>query len=387
MWSVPTGERLGTFATDNKNNGVWASGIVNGGQAWLTTEEKSRDGSSTYNRFAWNPHTGKRAPSTLMGAGGQGWGALSPDGKEFATTGETPGQLLWLDARSGERKAQYKSNLTRDEAQKIFGRVNSGSSDVTYFDWAPGGGWLASRSEAEITVFNSKAKKVGALTIDDERGQQFAVSPDGQWVAASGALPYAPNGELLWNVKTGQKIRLEVPFPALLDWNFSPDGKQLYGVFADGEELKFATWKLDAAPEAKPFVASDSTAFQPQSPNPKFLNNNDVIEISTSSRMIAFPSPDSIEFFRRDGALWKSFAVSNASSMEFASVMKFFARRFAVRLCDAQQRRSRGGSVGIEAPTTSRRHLRAGRSDHRARVFARQQEPDLRQRKGVGAPV
>lgn len=229
-----------------------------------------------------------------------GYGLASPDGKEFAL-GDGAGRLQWFDVRTGKRKNLFASTLTGASYNNRFAAWENYENEIDpnapltidTIDYSTTRAYLASRDAAEINVFNSDARQFASLTIDGLKESLFAVSSDGQWLAARGALPDSPTGNLLWNVRSGQKIRLQATSEKLLDLGFSPDDQQLYGVFAQGEKFQMVSWQTNAKPVATFAKIGEKT----------IETNESIFENAKSSALangaVAVPLQNSIRFYKR----------------------------------------------------------------------------------------
>ena len=322
-WNLQTGQILGTFKAE-QNETVWPQAVLNNGQLLIRTIKPSDAGIRSAALIQWNPKTGKRGKAPFANVPNWGYGALSPDGREFAV-GDDKGQLQWLNLRTGKQKAQSTTNLTQGDFQKLYGMSYTGAVNarlgVRGIDYSLDGDFLASRNDAEISVFNSRARKIKSLTIDAHPSMFFSIAPGGKWLAARGALPYAPEGDLLWNVKNGRKIRLQTTSDALLDFGFSQNGEQLYGVFADDEKFKFVTWPTDAPPTPA-FTLASQTPFQFKPSARVPLIYGSTVALSNTGRLLAMAAPASpgIEIRQQNGTLMKRLNAGGVKTnlMEFS---------------------------------------------------------------------
>ena len=335
VWNLRTGKSLGAFATEQKASNVLPQTLFNDGRMLLTTTRRTPNGSSVSEQFVWNAKTDNRGNNSFTDAVALHYGVMSPDGKEFVV-GDDEGRLRWLDVKTGKQKAEYTNAMTTADYKQRFGNPNSDFDEQTTtplsvlgIDYSLNGQWLASRNNAEITVFDAKAKKVGTLTIDAKSSRFFSMSPDGEWLAAEGSLPYGPNGKLLWNVKTKSKIRLQAPFDNLMDWGFSSDGKQLYGVFAGENGFQFVTWQTDATPVAA-FTRSKTTPLALQLSSSSEVSSLENVALSNKNLFLAVPTSKTIEIYLQGGAytggaLWKKFDIGNFKPgvRQFAKIMEF----------------------------------------------------------------
>ena len=330
VWDLRTGKRLGTF-TSKPKQWVWLQNVANDGRVLLrTTTADTAPGKKgpVEGLFFWNPKTGGRSQAPLPVAPGWGYGVVSPDGKEFAV-GDAEGRLQWMDFDSGKRKGQYLTPLTQGAYKARFGHdpgspgAPKAALNVRGIDYALDSSWLASRNDGEITVFDSRRHKVGALTIDAFAAMNFSIAPGGKWLAARGALPYGPDGSMLWNAKTGQKIRLRASSDALFDWGFSRDGKQLYGVLASDDDLQFVTWQTDAPP-VPAFALATRTPLPLRALAQAQLRSNSTVALSKSGRLLAVAGADAsgqaIEICQRDGTIVNTLNVGagDPKLMEFS---------------------------------------------------------------------
>ena len=225
VWNVRTGEQLGAFSPASRDEYVWPWAVTNEAQILLKTGPLSPSGPEVKG-FLWNPATGNRSATRFPDFSRWDQGVASPDGREFVLVNDE-GQLRWLNFRTGAQKAKY----------------SGGPKEIRNIDYSLNGSYLASRSNNEIQVFNSQPKLFASLRIDAPDSTVTALSPDGKWLAARGALPLSPTGNILWNVRTNQKTRLQTPSNNVIEFGFSPNGKQLYGVFGKGDKYQFVIWK------------------------------------------------------------------------------------------------------------------------------------------------
>ncbi len=339
VWSVRTGQLLGTFAAGAPNNYVWTQAVLNDGQLLLRTGEVGEQGSSQL--FLWDAKTGKRSKSPIAApkTANWGYGVAAPDGKEFVL-GDASGRLSWLDFKTGKQRHQQTTQTTWGDYQRRFGYKPSGDANATLgvrgIDYSLNGSTLASRNDAEVRVFDANANEIGVLPIDAQSSMFFSVSPDGKWVAAEGTLPYAPRGDLLWNVKTGQKIRLESSSNILLDFGFSSDGKELYGIFSAGDrQFQMVTWNVNAKPPSI-FAKVSDVEVQFSSVN-KGLHTPS----AQTDKLFALPTESSIEVRSRSGAYPKILFLGEQkiTGLEFSPDGRFLAARKpdgGVQLWDVQ---------------------------------------------------
>ena len=299
VWSVRSGQRLGTFKLTKADDHLWLEAVTNSGQLLLRTRESMPNKSSD---FLWNLKTGERSETPLFGRGSRG--VASPNGKEFVVSGGGGG-LHKLDWKTGEQKFAAQMNATQSSYRATFGeklygfshfsdeRFSSEPLGVEAIDYSNNGQWIAGRNIAEITVFDAKLRKIKSFSIES-RSQEFSISPTGQWLAASGTLPYSPGGNLLWNVKNGNKIRLQGDAGWLRNFEFSADGKQLYGVSIDQQKLRLVTWQPNSKPIA-PFVDFKEASFGTTTTASPFL------AAAQSGQRIAIAGEAGIEIRRLDG--------------------------------------------------------------------------------------
>lgn len=316
VWSLRTGKRMGVLDGKTAEDYGLPVAVTNDGQLLLQSLSSV---SGRIELSLWNPKTGKlaKAPIDVSSTASLTYSAISPDGKKLVV-GDSLGNLRWLDLRSGKQIAQSSITMTEGDLMKNFGKSYNGTVNyplpVRGIDYALNGKWLASRNEGAITVFDSKARKIDSLIID-AGPMFFSISPDGEWLAAVGSLPYSPAGTLLWNVKTGQQIRLQTPFENMRDFGFSQDGKQFYGIFADGENLQFVTWNVDAKAAQTPrlFSRAKESSFDSSIPTTKVT-----VAMSQSAQKIAVPMASTIEIRQPDGETLQILDVPNASATLFS---------------------------------------------------------------------
>ncbi len=316
VWSVRTGKQLGTFATNEKEEAVSLQAVLNDGQLLLRVTSFGQKQNPVL--FLWNPKTGKRgkSPFFTINVANWGYGVISPNGKEFVI-GDRADSLRWMDLKTGKQKAEHTTKVTGADYIRQFGTSNSELNSqanmslvVRGIDYSLNGAYLASRNDGEIRVFDAGAKEIGSLIIDPRSSMIFSVSPDGKWLAAEGNLPYVADNRLLWNVKTGQKIRLQSPSPMLLDFGFSQDGKQLYGIFGEDGHFQSVTWQVDARPAAT-FKNYREVLFQ----LPK-VDIGPFIPLAQTDQLFAIATDTSIEINRKSGARVQTVNVARSEIAE-----------------------------------------------------------------------
>ena len=323
VWSVRSGKRLGAFDSKAATEYNLPFAVTNEGQ--LLSWDLS-DTSENYNLSSWNPKTDKVMDTAVVTprTASLGYGVTSPDGKRVVV-GDTLGLLRWFDLKNGKQIASSPTLMSPAAYSAKFGKPYRGTGNyapgVLGIDYAPNGAWLASRTQSEITVFDSNANKIGSLAIEAS-SLFFSMSPTGKWLAAVGSLPYSPKATLLWNVENGQKIRLETPYENMRDFGFSPDGKQLYGIFPDQGKLQFVTWNVDATPIAPAFGAPSETSF---SYNESI--NEPSLPVAQNENSIAVANGNTVEIRRNNGTLAKTLALksSNLKALELSSDGRFVA--------------------------------------------------------------
>ena len=334
VWSLQTGKRLGQFKTSSTQDYVWPSVVLNDEQILLkVTEYASKKNKS----FFWNPKTGKRtSPSISIAADATWFGStLSPNGREFAE-GDSGGRVHWLSFPDGKQKAERATRFTlreyRAQFQKnyVWGDSQKDQLDNPLGIWgltySNNGKYLASFSWGEINVFNARFNKIGSLILS-ANPKNSAVSPDGKWMALRGRLPNTstdtPDANLLWNVKTGQTIQLPMPSNDCRGFSFSPDGKQLYGIFTGNGKFQLSTWQTDASP-AKTFANPRKIVYQPGG------TRMDIgIPLAQSRELSAFPVNSSIEIRKQDGSLFRvlNLGFPDVMALKFSAANRFLAVR------------------------------------------------------------
>jgi len=156
--------------------------------------------------------------------------ALSPDGRQvvYSWDGDTGQPDLYLRLVNSEGQIRMTENPGREEGPSwspdglsiAFVRATGAGQRELRVVSPLGGG---ERLVAEFEVPTS---------LDDARSISVSTdwSPDGRWVAftSSESVPSAM-GVVLWNVDTGESIRLTDPGPEMLDLHprFSPDQQHL----------------------------------------------------------------------------------------------------------------------------------------------------------------
>ena len=333
VWNVATGKRIGVFEAGPKTDYIWPQAVFNDGQVLLLTTARATEEKKM---VIWNSKTGKRSNSPLPVVDQLNTSVLSPDG-ETLVAGSGAGRLQWFGVDSGKQKHERSMEMTQSDFDDRFmdGSFsrNSRPNAPLWIDnirYSPDGSTLAARNDAEINVFDANANKLGSLTINGRSSTQFAIAPNGRKVATRGKLPYSSDVNLLWDVRTGSKTRLQRPDGKLswaatlpLDSSFSPDGKQLYGVFKSGETFQFVTWNADATPIAS-FANAKRTAFEPAE-----MQMNPFVPITQSDELVALPVKSSIEIRMKDGTIFKELDVGppNAATLKFSPGGQFLAAR------------------------------------------------------------
>ena len=320
VWNLRTGQRMGTLqATSSK--GYTAVKILDGGQ--LLVRKTSKENYSEKNLLLWNPKTGKttKTPIPISAADQLRCSVISPDAKELVT-GDALGNVRWFSIKTGKQLHQQNNHLTQKDYEDRFGDGFISNSEqplaVNGIDYSLGGAYLASRNNAQIDVFDSKANKIRSLAISDYFGMGFAISPDGKWVAARSGLNGPTLGSLLWNVKTGQRIRLNSPVTNLRGFGFSPDSKQLYGICAAGDRFQIVTWNVNDKPiQKEKFAISSETSFP--SPNTSGLA---VLSLPTSQagELVATATERGVEIRTIKGSLNTTLKVgtSDVNELKFS---------------------------------------------------------------------
>ena len=319
IWNLRTGKQIGVL--NDKTVGYYFTplSVANDGRLLLLKRVGRRTEDSDL--ISWNPKTGKttNVPANSSSTPAT-YGAISPN-KKTLVVGDSAGRLRWLDSKTSKQIAQVTSTLSVHDYFAEFGRKYQGyfadadAIPVLGINYSLDGERLASRNAGKISVFDSNAKEVGSLIIEESTGTPFSISPDGQWLAARGSLPYSPEGTLLYNLETKQKIRLQTPSGEMRDFGFSQDGKQLYGIFADGEKLQIATWNVD------PKLAQTPRLFAP----PKETSFDAIgalfdatTALSPSGERVAFATGSSIEVRERISGLIATLSATNVVETRFS---------------------------------------------------------------------
>ena len=341
VWNLRTGKRMGVFYYNSLVN----SNVINYdydspdyiSDLAVLNNEQLLFWSGKNELLTWSPKNGKttKTPVSISSTVSVRYNVISPDGKKLVV-GDSEGVLRWFDLKTGEELAVNSMILTEGKYEQTFGHSYSGtvnsSLPVAGIDYALNGQWLASRNQGQISVFDSNFRKVDSLDIDN-MGLFFSMSPDGQWLAARGSLPYSPEGTLLWNVKTKQKIRLETPYNTMRDFGFSQDGKQLYGIFADGAKLQFVTWNVDAKAATTPrlftSLKENSLSLSDPALNKAVALSPSVQQIDISAQQIAIDLQGRIEVRQQDGGYVSTLSVSNVAATLFSPNGKSLAVRKA----------------------------------------------------------
>ena len=389
VWSVRSGKKLGALVTSPEDGSAWPQAVYNNGTLLLCPTLYKP---ITTAMFEWNPKTGKRSKSPISSSDYTQWnyGVASPDGEEFAV-GDSQGTLRWLDLKTGKQKAEHTMTLTQGAYQKRFGKTYTGSVDsplgIRGLDYSLDGSYLASRSNAGIRVFDSSARSVAYLPIDAQNSMFFSISPGGNLLAAQGNLPYSPEGMVLWNVKTKQITRLEAPFEALLDFGFSPDGKQLYGIFSTSDEqFQMVIWNVNAKPQ--PTITDSQAKFENLSTaNMQFphIAMAPRTPLAQTDESFAFSTSSSIGFAQKNGGSLSMLLQENRSTAELglSPDERFLAtrdRNGAVQLWDVPNTKSVFQSKDVNSINTDskdfvvdpeNRHALAFSSDNRLWAYAR----------------
>ena len=293
VWSVQSGKRMGVFDRKAATEYNLPFAVTNEGQllSW-----NSSDTTGNYDLSSWNPKTRKITATAVVtsNTAALGYGVTSPNGKRIVV-GDTLGRLRWFERQDGKQIVSSSTLMSPEEYSTNFGKPYRGTGNyppgVLGIDYSLNGQFLASRNHGEITVFDSKANKISSLVIENT-SMFFSMSPDGNWLAAVGSLPFSPKGTLLWNVKTGREIRLQTPNRNMCDFGFSQDGQQLYGIFSDNAKLQFVTWNVDEKAVQKPRLFSRENDYSLELSNSATKTN---IAVSQSAQEIAIASANSIE--------------------------------------------------------------------------------------------
>ncbi len=318
VWNIATGKRIGVLESGPKAYDLWAQGILNDGRMLLRTISGDK---TTAKMMLWNPQTGEQTSSPLPFVDQLSSSVLSPDGNELVT-GSGAGILQWFDVAAGNQKNRHSMEMTQSDYDDRFSDGRSTRNDrpddplwIRGLKFSSDGSWLAARNDAEINVFDSNANQIGSWTIRGRDTISFAVSPMGQRVAARGSLLYGPDANMLWDVNTNQKTRLEGAGYNLLGLGFSSDGKQLYGISSDGKQFHFSAWDVNAKTTAS-FANPQKTSFQPAG-----MHISPFAPIAQSGDLTAMPVQSSVEIRRQDGTLVNTLNIGNSSvaTMDFSS--------------------------------------------------------------------
>ncbi len=334
VWSIQNGKRLGKFTTASSQDSVWPQNVISDEKILLRV---TSDASKKTELLFWNPKTGKKTLAPFVDFADANWysSVISPDAKELAI-GDSQGRVRWLSFPGEKPKAQYATKYTlreyREQFQKNYGWGDSqqdklddplGIAGLTY---SANGQYLASFAWGEINAFDSQFQKIGSLRMASHP-TNAAIAPDGKWMAVHGGLPNgtgnSPPANVLWNIVTGQQIQLPVPSEDFRGFSFSPDGKQLYGVFVENETFKLSTWRLDASPDAT-FVKPTLAAYQPAATSMGFSDF-----LAQTGQLSASLKGSSIEVRRANGDFVSTLNVGprNVVTAKFSADDQFLAVR------------------------------------------------------------
>ncbi|MEN8164455.1 MAG: protease, partial [Acidobacteriota bacterium] len=163
-------------------------------------------------------------PENLTGTSGarEKDGVFSPDGEKLAFISDRSGdEELWVAAADGSNAKQ----LTSDRNGYRFRPI-----------WSPDGSFILFADKTlrltMVDATSGKATEVDRGEYDDAWYrwgiQEFTVSPDSAWIAYSLAEDSLNDSIFLYQVATGERLR--VTGPETKDWSpaFSADGQYLY---------------------------------------------------------------------------------------------------------------------------------------------------------------
>ena len=180
---------------------------------------------------------------------------FSADGERFATIQRDRTAQIW-NTRTGQKLQQIKfpprtNPFNKVEAKSNIGRIafsRDGKQLVTSDEYAIHV-WNADTGAQQHTLMtNHGAGLTEWLLLDGD----FAISPDGRWIAASRPptmpLSRRDNRIYLWNARTGRLVRTLIPHALdprksgkIRSLTFSPDGKMLA---AGDDENRLTLWTL-----------------------------------------------------------------------------------------------------------------------------------------------
>jgi WD40 repeat protein len=225
----------------------------------------------------WDVATGKQLLRWNQKGKPWTWAALSPDGKQLATSGER-NLVLLIDTATGKEVRRFEGPNKTDEVRWFAfspdGRLLAGSAmDMDLDDqagdclcvwdvatgklrhqikahrgrpaYSPDGKYLSCANDEGLHLFEiANGKEVQCFLRSDCHYEPAAFSPDGKTLAVLGNCTLR-----LWDVATGRrKHRIPGHEFAVSSLTFSPDGKSLASgeTFGDGELLVWdlATRKL-----------------------------------------------------------------------------------------------------------------------------------------------
>jgi WD40 repeat protein/beta-lactamase regulating signal transducer with metallopeptidase domain len=184
--------------------------------AWSPDSKTLATGSYDKTIKLWNAETGK-VTATLTGHGGHVRAlAFRPDGTQLASSGADRTVKLW-DLKTNEERAE----LTRHP------------QIVASIAWSPDGKLLATASadpfwrdqSGQIKVFDvDKARELPGADWANQPAMSIVFSPDGKLLLTGSP---GQNSLVLWDVKSGKRLRAIEGASSIRVLAFSPDGKLL----------------------------------------------------------------------------------------------------------------------------------------------------------------
>jgi serine/threonine protein kinase/WD40 repeat protein len=295
VWNLSAKRSLGTFSVDPAKEWLAAHAMRPDGKIIIS---KSKLGQNQQRYFEWDPRTGKQS-ATAMQASDSVRDQIFPADGQSIVTADGKGQIRWFDARTGAQKASQSTVLTYRDLQSspLDASTSFQSSNlnaplaVDSLRLSPNGSYLAAGNAMQIRVFDSKAREVSTLPVG--YSPEFAVSPDGKWVVEGGGGKVAGHN-LLWNLSSRRKVRLQAPAGQIKAWSFSADGKQVIGLLSSSEGVSLVTWPTGAKPVALFSSPQFKTSLPVSLPGP--------LTVSPSQRLLAMQTDQRLEIRRLDGS-------------------------------------------------------------------------------------